>query len=278
MYLPVIFYQETINYLSSRRFIFSLLLIFLPAVAGIWFSNMMYHNPSIIARMTGGWIVEVTPKICMMAYLDVAPLPIALVAIINASDFIAGEKQRGMLQLLVSKPLHYWEIIVGKYLSFSLVFLVLIFIELNIFNIALKFLGIGLIENKVLLSYIVALILIGIVYTSISTLLSTLMRGVPAVILAGFLLLITWYVFDWMILYLPLSTSNILEKFSLFYYIDNIIGYMSSGKAALLLRGGVSPEVSVSLFFKSLTVMLGILSLVPIALSIIILQKKDTTR
>ena len=275
MYLPVIFYQETVNYLSSRRFILSLLLIFLPAACGIWFSNMMYHNPSIIATMTGGWITEVSPKICIMAYLDVATLPIALVAIINASDFIAGEKQRGMLQLLISKPLHYWEIIVGKYLSFSLVFLVLIFLKLNIFNIALKFLGIGLVENRVLLSYILVLILTGIVYTSISTLLSTLMRSTLAVILAGFLLLITWYIFDWMILYLPLSTSNVLEKFSLLYYIDNIIGYTSTGEAALLLRGGVSFEVSLDLFLKSVVVILGILSLFPIALSVIILQRRD---
>ena len=275
MYLPVIFYQETINYLSSRRFIFSLLLIFLPAVAGIWFSNMMYHNPSIIDRMTGGWITEVSPKICMMAYLDVASLPIALVAIINASDFIAGEKQRGMLQLLVSKPLHHWEIVVGKYLSFSLVFLILIFLELNIFNIALKSLGIGLVENRVLLSYILVLILIGIVYTSISTLFSTMMRSTLAVILTGFLLLITWYVFDWMILYLPLSTSDVLENFSLLYHIDNIIGYTSIREAPLLLRGGVSFEVSLDLFLKSVVVILGILSLLPIILSIIILQRRD---
>lgn len=226
----------------------------------------------------GQWIVKITPKICIMTLLDVAPLSVALTAIINASDFIAGEKQRGMLELLVSKPLYYWEIIIGKYLSFSFVFLVLIFIELNIFNTALKFWGIGLVENRVLLSYIVVLILIGIVYTSISTVFSTLMRGVLAVVVAGFLLLIAWYVLDWMILYLPLSTSNSLEKFSLFYYIDNIVGYMSSGKAALLLRGGVSPEVSINLFLISLVVVLGVLSLLPIALSIIILQKKDTAR
>ncbi len=154
MYLPIIFYQETFNYLFSRRFLFSLLLIFLPGVIGIWFSNMMYHNPSIIFKMTGGWIGQVSPKICIMVYLDVAPLPIALTAIINASDFIAGEKKRGMLQLLVSKPVGRWEIIIGKYLSFLSIFLILIFFKLAIFNLALKFLGIGLVENKVFLTEI----------------------------------------------------------------------------------------------------------------------------
>lgn len=273
MYLPVIFSQETVNYLSSRRFIFSLLLIFLPAVAGIWFSNMMYYNPSIIAKMTGGWITQVTPKICIMVYLDVAPLPVALAAIINASDFIAGERKRGMLQLLVSKPLHRSEIIMGKYLSFLLIFLILIFFKLAIFNIALKFLGIGLVENNVFFSYVIALALTATVYTSISTLFSTLMDNPLSAILAGFLLLIAWYIFDWMILYLPLSTVDVLKKFSLSYYIGNIIGYLSNGEAALFL-GGFSSRVSSGLFFRSFMVVLG-LTLTPVVVSIIMLQRKD---
>jgi len=278
MYLPIIIYQETINYLFSRRFLFSLLLIFLPAGIGIWYSNMMYHNPSIIFKMTGGWITEVTPKICIMVYLDVAPLPIALAAVINASDFVAGERKRGMLQLLVSKPLARWEIVVGKYSSFLFIFLILIFLKLNFFNIALKYLGIGLIENRVFLSYVIALILIGVVYTSISTLFSTLMDSTLAAILAGFLLLIAWYIFDWMILYLPTSVSNILEKFSLSYYIDNIIGYISQGKAALFLRGKVFSNTPLSLFLKSIIVVLGCLTIVPVAASAVILERKDIIR
>jgi len=278
MYLPIIFYQETISYLFSRRFLLSLLLIFLPAVIGIWYSHMMYHHPSIIFKMTEGWITEVTPRICIMVYLDVAPLPVALTAIINASDFVAGERKRGMLQLLVSKPLGRWEIIMGKYLSFLFIFLTLIFLKLSFFNIALKYLGIGLVENRVFLSYVVALILTGVVYTSISTLFSTLMSSTLAAILAGFLLLIAWYIFDWMILYLPLSTSNILEKFSLSYYIDNIIGYISDGKAALFLGGGIPSKVSTGLLLKSLVVALGCLTLVPVAASTVILQRKDIVR
>ena len=275
MYLPIILYQETLSYLSSRRLIFSLLLIFLPAACGIWFSHMMYHHPSIIARMTAGWMTQVTPKICLMVYLDVAVLPIALAAIINASDFIAGEQARGTLQLLVSKPLARWEIVIGKYLSFMWIFLALIFLKLGIFNIALKFLGIGLVENRTFLSYVVSLVLTGIVYTSIATLCSTLTRSTLAAILAGFLLLIAWYIFDWMILYLPLSTSDILEKFSLSYYIENIISYTSRGKAALLLRGGISSRASLGLLLKSMGVVLGCLTLVPVAVSTMILQRKD---
>ncbi len=274
MHLAVVLNQETINFLSSRRFIFSLLLIFLPAIIGIWFSNMMYHNPSIIAKMSGGWIRQVSPKVCLMVYLDVAPLPIALTAIINASDFVAGERKRGMLQLLLSKPLSYSEIIMGKYLSFLFVFLTLILLKLISFNLALSFLGIGRIESKVFFSYALALILIGVVYTSISTLFSTITKNTLAAILAGFLLLISWYIFDWMILYLPFSVSNILEKFSVSFYLENIISYLSEGKATLFL-GGFSPnEVSLKLLFKSILVILGVLSFLPLFASIVILQIK----
>jgi len=235
---------------------------------------MMYHHPSIIARMTAGWIREVTPKTCIMVYLDVAVFPIALTAIINASDFIAGERTRGMLQLLASKPLGRWEIVVGKYLSFISIFLVLILLKLSIFNIGLKFLGIGPVENRVFLSYLVVLVLTGIVYTSIATLSSTLTRTTLAAILAGFLLLIAWYIFDWMILYLPVSTSDILEKFSLSYYIENIIGYISKGEAPLLLRGGVSSKGSLGILLKSMGVV-GCLTLIPVAVSTVIVQRKD---
>ena len=100
------------------------------------------------------------------------------------------------------------------------------------------------------------------------------MDSTLAAILAGFLLLIAWYIFDWMILYLPFSTSDILEKFSLSYYINNIIGYISKGKAALFL-GGFSSKVSLPLLFKSMIVILGCLTLIPVVVSTIILQRKD---
>ena len=163
----------------------------------------------------------------------------------------------------------------GKYLSFLFIFLTLIFLKLSFFNIALKYLGIGLVENRVFFSYLTALVLTGIVYTSISTLFSTLLDSTLAVILAGFLLLIAWYIFDWMILYLPSSISNILEKFSLSFYVSNIINYLSEGEAALFLGGEAYSKVSLLLFLKSMVVALGCLTLVPVVASIAILQRRD---
>ena len=273
MFLPVILRQESTYYLCSRRFILSALLIFLPAAVGLWFSYMMHQDPSIISRMTGGWVNHVTPRVCMLVYLDVAPLPVALTAIINASDFIAGERKRGMLQLLLSKPVHWAEVVMGKYLSFLLIFSTLVFLKMVVFNIGLELLGIGLVEKTVFLSYVVALLLIGVVYVSILTLFSALMVSPLAAILTGFLLLIAWYVFDWMLLYLPLSVSNILEKFSLLYYINNIISHISNGEASLFL-GGFSSEVPSSSFFKSFMIVLGFI-LIPLIASIVILQRKD---
>jgi len=70
------------------------------------------------------------------------------------TSFIIIAKIRDLLSLefflgsiiLASKALKRWEIVIGKYLSFW-------------YNVALKFLGIGLIETKIFFSYVMVLVL-----------------------------------------------------------------------------------------------------------------------
>lgn len=275
MYLPILFREELKSLICSRRFLFSLTLIFLPAAIGAWFSHMLYHYPSIIARMTGGWLTQVNPQICTMVYLEVAPLPIALIAIIHASDFIAGERSRRTLSFLACKPVARGEILLGKYLSFLLIFLLLITLNMSLFAISLAILRIGQIPGRIFLSYTVSLFCTGIVYVSICTLFSVLTMRTLVAILAGFLLLITWYIFDWMVLYLPQNTAQILEKFSLSYYANRLVSYISNGKAALFLGGGLYLKVNLRDFFESLIVIFGLLGIFPLVIAAVILRKQD---
>lgn len=273
--LGIMFRKEMKMVVSSRRFLYSLILLFLPVGVGAWYCHAMWLDPSILSRMTGGWLTHVTPMVCTMVYLDVAPLPIALIAIIFSSDFIAGEEERGTLLLLLSKPVSRFQIILAKYLSFLLVFLLLVGLNLFFFSLSLKVLGIGMLQSKVFFSYMLALLCTGIVYTSLGTLFSVAMGKTLAAILAGFVLLITWYIFDWMISYLPLSVSQVLEKFSLSYYINELVGYASRGEASLFVAGGLPEVVSFRNFAISLLVILGGLTVLPIAASMVILERKD---
>lgn len=271
----VIFAKEMKMMVTSRRFLYSLILLFLPVAVGAWFCHIMWLDPSILSRMTGGWLIPITPRICMMVFLDIAPLPVALTAIVFSSSFVAGEQERGTLLLLLSKPLSRIEIILAKYSSFLLILLSLVSFNLLCFDLSLRILDIGGTEMKVFLSYLLALFCAGIVYTSLGTLFSVATGRTLSAILTGFLLLITWYLFDWIISYLPYSMVRILEKFSLSYYINRLIGYTSQGEAVLFLGGGV-PEVFLLVdFLLGLFAILGILSALPLGLSIVIFNKKD---
>lgn len=275
MYFPIIFKREVRDTALSSRFLLSLILMLLPVAIGAWFSNWMYKDSSIIAKITGMLYTKADPGSCMMMYAHIAPLPIALVAILHASDFIAGEEARGMLLLLSSKPLHRWEIVAGKYLSFLAVFLPLIALNTVLLAFSLSVLGIGTLTNEVLLGYIVSFFSIGVVYTSIATLFSSMTNKTLAAVLATFLFLILWYIFDWMLLYLPWKTVEFLEKFSLSYYLDNILGYISEAKAALLLRGAMPTRASPGDFLHSAGVIFIALGMAPVIISAIILEKRD---
>ena len=269
------FKKEVKMMICSRRFLYALTLLFLPVGVAAWFCHTMYLNPSILSRMTGGWLSPITPRICMMVYLDVAPLPVALIAIIFSSGFISGEKERGTLLLLLSKPLSRVEIVLAKYLSFLLIFLGLVALSLFLFSVSLKTLGIGSPQGIIFLSYLLALFCTGIVYTSLGTLFSVVTEKTLTAILTGFLLLVTWYLFDWIISYLPYSIARTLEKFSLSYYINRIIGYASHGRAVLFLGGRVPEFFSPIDLTVGLLVVLGLLTGFPLVASFLVFKKKD---
>lgn len=270
--------RETRDTILSKRFLLYLTLLFLPLIMSVWFSWMMYEDPSILEQMSYFLpepISKVTPMICMMSYLDMSTFSIALIAVLHASDFIAGEQSRGMLTVLVSKPLHRWELIVGKYISFMVVYLPLLTLSIIWMAVSINFIGIGTVEGDVLAGYIFAVLFYGIVFTSIATLFSVLSKRPSVASLGTMIFLILWMIFDFMNIYLPQTTKNLLNSISLSHHINIALGFISNGQAGIFVTGGILEEPSIEIFITSLFAILVVLTLVPVLLSIIIFQKKD---
>jgi ABC-type transport system involved in multi-copper enzyme maturation permease subunit len=204
-----------------------------------------------------------------------ATFSIALIAVLHASDFIAGEHSRGMLTLLVSKPLHRWELIVGKYISFMTIFLPLLTLSIFLMAASIDIIGIGTVNLGVLGGYIFAVLFYGIVFTSIATLFSVLSKRPAVASLGALIFLILWMIFDFMNLYLPKTTADFLNTFSLSHYINKVLGFISNGQAGIFVTGGTLEDPGIEIFLTSLFAILIILSLIPVLLSIIILQKID---
>lgn len=276
--LKVIFRREIRDTVLTKKFVLYLVLLLFPVAMSIWFSWRMYEDPSILARMTFMLpepIQEVTPMICMMSYLDMTTFSIALVAVLHASDFIAGEKSRGMLPLLVSKPLHRWELIIGKYSSFMTVFLPFLTVNIGLMTVALNSIGIGMIEREIFVAYLIAMLCYGIVYTSISTFFSSISNSASAASLGTIIFLIVWMILDFMTNYLPTETADLLNNFSLSHHINIVLGYISNGQAALFVKGGIPKDPSLMKFLYSFSAISIPLTLLPLLLSLLILEKQD---
>ena len=277
MAFQVIFRRELRDTVLSRRFLIYLALILLPVVVGAGFSYAVHRDPSTLTTMTSMLpepITQVTPAICMMIYMDIATLSVVLVAILHSADFIAGEQARGTLQLLVSKPVRRWQIILGKYSSFLVIFIPLIFASVALMSLSLPLMGIGPVSLNVFLGYFAYLFAMGIVYISLATLFSAIARRTLTAVLATFILMIVWIMFDFIIIYLPESIANVLNNFSLSFYANNILGYISGGTAALFVVGGVPSQVLLSDYLQSWGVIFALLVL-PVIVAMLVLQQRD---
>ncbi|MFX1409555.1 MAG: ABC transporter permease [Promethearchaeota archaeon] len=278
MALEIIIKREIRDTVLSRRFIIYLILLLLPVVVNIWFSWMMYEDPSILQQMTALFpepLTEINPTICLMSFIDITTFPIALVAVLHSSDFIAGEKERGMLTILVSKPLHRWEIIIGKLFSFMIIFLPLLTLNFLVMVLSLILIGIGIADINIIVGYLAVILFYAIVYTSIAIIFSVLSKRPSMASLGTIIFLILWMILDFITIYLPKNTANVLNNISLSHHINIVLGFISGGEAGIFVKGGITKDPNIGAFIYSFSVILIILTIIPILLSIFIFERKD---
>jgi ABC-type transport system involved in multi-copper enzyme maturation permease subunit len=140
---------------------------------------------------------------------------------------------------------------------------------------SIDIIGIGTVKLGVLGGYIFAVLFYGIVFTSIATLFSVLSKKPAVASLGAMIFLILWMIFDFMNIYLPQTTADLLNTFSLSHYINKVLGFISNGQAGIFVTGGILEKPTIEIFLISLFAILVILSLIPLLFSIIILEQKD---
>ncbi len=273
-----IFKREIKDTVFSKKYLVYLLLIYLPLILSIWFSYQMENDPSIIKNLTSflpNPISELSPNVALMTHLDLSLLSIALVAILNASNFIAGERNRGIMPLLVSKPIKRYKIVFAKYFAFLVTYLPLLFISTVLMAASVFIIGIGLVETSILLAYILAALIYAVIYTNITTLISSLTKNVTYTNLISLIFLITWMTLDYLITYLPTDLKNVLEELSLSHHINKVIGYLTDGEAALFATGANSIDPTIESLIYTIIVLSLVLTILPLLISSYVFTKKD---
>jgi ABC-2 type transport system permease protein len=155
---------------------------------------------------------------------------------------IAEEKKEGTFELLVTKPIMEYEIIIGKFLASWLLFFIML-IPTLIYFLTISFLG--KVDMGPIFGGYIGLMLVGGVFLSLGVLGSSLSENQIIAAIVSFFIILLIYILDKILIFFPGSLATILEYLGVDYHFSNIargvidtrdlIYYFSMMALALLL-------------------------------------------
>lgn len=132
---------------------------------------------------------------------------------------ISEEKKSGTLELLVTKPVREFEIILGKFLAaWGLLFFTLLPTLCYYFTVA----SLGNLDVGVVIGGYIGLMLLGGVFLAVSLFCSSLTENqIIAVIVSFGIVFLLWFI-DKVLIYLPGSIATVIEYLGVDYHFSNI--------------------------------------------------------
>jgi ABC-2 type transport system permease protein len=132
---------------------------------------------------------------------------------------ISEEKKSGTLELLLTKPVKEYEIILGKFLAAWVLFFFTILPTLS-YYVTISLLG-TLDIGPVIGGYL-GLLFVGAVFLGIGVFGSSITENQVVGFIVSFLIVFILFMLDKILLYVPASLASILEYLSIDYHFSNI--------------------------------------------------------
>ncbi len=132
---------------------------------------------------------------------------------------ISEEKKGGTLELLVTKPIQEYEIVVGKFLAAWMLFVITLAPTL-IYFFTISFLG--KVDVGPIIGGYLGLVLVGGVFLAVGVLGSSLSENQIVAFIISFLLVFVLFIIDKILMYFPGFVATILEYLGVDYHFSNI--------------------------------------------------------
>jgi ABC-2 type transport system permease protein len=132
---------------------------------------------------------------------------------------ISEEKKSGTLELLLTKPVKEYEIILGKFLAAWILFFFALLPTLS-YYVSISLLG-TLDIGPVIGGYL-GLLFVGAVFLAIGVFGSSITENQVVGFIVSFLIVFILFMLDKILLYVPTSLASILEYLSIDYHFSNI--------------------------------------------------------
>ncbi len=207
----------------------------------------------IIFLITSGlfhWVISYSTNLLEGTESDLIPFfnlsPTIFLILIPAITMksIAEERKNGTIEVLFTKPISDFEIIMAKYLS-SVLLLIISLIPTLIYYWSMYSLGnpIGVIDDGATITSYVGLVLLGSAFISVGVFSSALTNSqIVAFILAMFF---CWFLYDGL---------SLLGSFNLMGDFDLIIRYLSASYHYESIKKGVVDTSDLIYFFSVITI------------------------
>ncbi len=132
---------------------------------------------------------------------------------------ISEEKKSGTIELLVTMPIHDYEIILGKYLaSLSLLGVALLGTLPYVFTIAV----LGDVDGGVIFSQYLGMFLTGAAYMAIGVFASSITPNQIVAFIFGFLIVFFFFIIGKSLVFVPASLTSIVEYLSIDFHFSNM--------------------------------------------------------
>jgi ABC-2 type transport system permease protein len=197
----IIFRKELRSYFNSAV-AYVVIVVFLAIVGWVYVSSMFLVNVASLRMM-----------------FELVPLVFLFVIPAITMRLLAEEKKAGTIELLSTKPIYDWEIVLGKFFAaWALVGLALL--PTLVYYITIVFLGD--IDNGPVIGGYIGLMLTAGVYVAIGLLASSLTENQIIAFIIGLLLMLALFLMDKMLIFIPEFMTNIIEYLGIDYHYSNI--------------------------------------------------------
>lgn len=196
-----IFRRELQSYFNSA-IAYVVLVVFL-AITG-WFhtSSLFLANAATLRLM-----------------FEIVPLVFLFVVPAITMKLLSEEMKSGTIELLTTKPLHDFEIVLGKFLAaWMLMGVALLLTLVYYFTIT----TIGRIDNGPVIGGYFGLMLTAGVYVAIGLFASSLTENQVIAFIIGFVLVFCLFMLDKILIYVPESMASIVEFLGIDYHFSNV--------------------------------------------------------
>lgn len=196
-----IFRRETRSFFNSAT-AYVVIVVFLGILGWFHTNNMFLANVASLRLM-----FEIAPAI----FLFVIPA--------ITMRLLSEERKTGTIELLTTKPLHDWEIVLGKFLA-AWVLVGAALLPTLVYYVTMA--SLGNIDNGPVIGGYLGLFLMAGVYVAVGLLASSLTDNQVVAFIIGFVFVFALFMLDKVLFYVPEWLTSVVEFLGIDYHFSNI--------------------------------------------------------